>query len=194
MKKRTFFDSNIDFCSKICKKMDNLFFNINDSFKIRTCSQNKNRKILGLFTQFLLAIPIIMIVNILLYILLKILLINSQTFLSIGFFSNLIPMSYDFLNQIPTIVISGIIALMTIFFTIIVLSFNLNSKLPDKIIYKYIIYDWKVTIYLSMLAGFLLIQLSIMLLNFYDVSWSYVFILNLIISIIATIIFFYWFA
>lgn len=101
--------------------------------------------------------------------------------------------SFDFLNQIPAITISVLIALMTIFFTIITLSFNLNSKFPDKIIYKYIIYNKRVTTYLSVLAGFLLTQVSILLLNLYNNYWSLVFLFDIIVVIFWTISFFYWF-
>ena len=143
--------------------------------------------------EFIIFTLLAIISNILFYYLLGFFLTNTQSYLYVPSFRILIENSFDFLNQVPTIAISGIIALITIFFTIIALSFNLNSKIPDKIIYKYIIYNRRVTIYLSVLTGFLLIQLSVMLFNWYGVYWSYVFIFDLILSLIATIIFFYWF-
>ena len=147
----------------------------------------------NLFVQTIIFLFLVALGNVLFYFILNNLLINTQAYIYIWPINLLVSASFDLLNQVSTITISGLIALMTIFFMIIALSFNLNTKLPDKIIYKYIIYNKLVISYLSILSGFLLFQLFIVLTNLYDPSWAYVFLLNLIIALIFTLIFFYWF-
>jgi len=143
----------------------------------------------NLFVQTIIFLFLVALGNVLFYFILNNLLINTQAYIYIWPINLLVSASFDLLNQVSTITISGLIALMTIFFMIIALSFNLNTKLPDKIIYKYIIYNKLVISYLSILSGFLLSQLFVVLTNLYDSSWAYVFLLNLIIALIFTLLF-----
>lgn len=108
-------------------------------------------------------------------------------------FNLLIPESYDLLSQIPAIVAPSLVAIITISFTIIALSFNLREKLPDDIIYKHILHDKMVGGYLAVQSTFVIFLLAILFSNYYNVFWSYVFIVDLIIAVIATFWFFVWF-
>lgn len=99
----------------------------------------------------------------------------------------------NILSEIPAIVIPSQIAIITIFFTIIALSFNLNKKLPESIIDKYIRYDKFLWTYLTMQTTFVIFSLMVLFLNSYDLCWGIVFVSNMILSIIITFFFFKWF-
>jgi len=107
-------------------------------------------------------------------------------------FDNLLIGNLSILGNIPSITISALTTLLAIFFTIIALSFNFKH-LPDEIINKHIIFAHKTALALSVLLGFLLNQLFLIVFKFYNTAWSYVFAIDLIISLIIMILFFYWF-
>ena len=105
--------------------------------------------------------------------------------------NNIIAISSNF--QIPEVVIPSLIAIVTIFFTIIALSFNLSKKLPDEIIDKYILYDKILWTYLSYQTSLIILLVLIASSQWFDLYWSYVLIFDLGLSLIVTFWFFSWF-
>lgn len=95
--------------------------------------------------------------------------------------------------QIPEVVIPSLIAIVTIFFTIIALSFNLSKKLPDEIIDEYILYDKILWTYLSYLTSLIIFLVLIASSQWFNLYWPYVFIFDLGLSLIVTFWFFNWF-
>ena len=135
----------------------------------------------------------VVLFNYSLYWLIKNLMNVTNTYVYIVPFNIFLSTSYDFLVEVPTIVVPSLVAIITISFTIIALSFNLREKLPDDIIYKHILYDKMVGGYLAIQSTFVIFLLAILFSNYYNLFWSYVFIFDLGIAVIATFWFFTWF-
>jgi len=107
-------------------------------------------------------------------------------------FDLILPFNTEIVNIIPSIVIVSIITIVSIFFMIISLAFNFRKKFSDYIVDKWIINTPEVGSYFGIQIGFVL-ALSAVLLNFYDMYWACVFLIDLIISISLTLWFFLWF-
>lgn len=102
-------------------------------------------------------------------------------------------MTYWDLYQVLSIFIPSVTAILTISFTVIVLSFNLDKNLPTKIIEKYILNSKTLWLYLSSQTVFIIFSVFAFYRKLNNVYWIYVIFFDLVISVIFSLIFFYWF-